>query len=330
MNQGGANQFTLPQPEGTKHHNTSGLAKSSSDAKFNHSGLSAAGSHTQSSVFKKGEYGDKLYDRQSASTLLHSISAVSFPKAHRFSSGTRETFDNGGTAVQSTLSVKSTNFSKASERKPLIHVSSTGFPGPGSYQQKSQFVQVDYDPNTKKFVALDSKGVGRTFGLAASAYKNTFTMEMDKNIQPESEIRMKPGPGQYKLSFLPGKSVTIAGRFNESSKGTGPGPIYDPNYRPVEPSRYQHISPGMGTRYDFTKATLGNPGPEYNIPSKFDKYRDPREEKWIERAKHHSQELLRKKEEKLMERLEKEHGASGLHHSSVASTNGMTYLPSYK
>lgn len=325
-----ANTFVLPHPEAARQHNKSGLAKSSSEAKFSHSGFSASGSHAQSSVFKKGEYGDKLYDRQSASTLLHSISAVSFPKAQRFAGHHHETFDNGGTAVQSTLSVKSTNFSKVSERKPLIHVSSSGFPGPGTYQAKSQFTQVDFDPKTKKFFALDPKGVGRSFGLAASAYKNTFSMDMDKNIQPESELRSKPGPGQYKLSFPAGKAVTIAARFNESFKGTGPGPIYEPNYRPVEPSRYNHISAGSGQRYDFTKATLGNPGPEYNIPSKFDKYRDPREDEWVARARQHSLELLRKKEARIAERVQAKDQLPEIQPKNKQVMVVPAALPSYK
>ena len=302
--QQGTKTFIVPAPgpiSGPHDHNVSKLSKSNSDARFNHSGLLP--SQVNSSIFNHSQltsknFGDKVYDRQSASTMLHSINSYSIPKASRFGDSRRDNFDNGGVVLKSTLSVKGTDFIKASARRPLIQVTTSQNPGPGEYPLKSDFGKVNYDQNLKKFVAdkVDSKG--RTFGIAYSHYKNAFTLGMDKNVSGEAEVKAKPGPGTYeqaKTFGKAGKACTLAPKLAHGGQSGGLGPIYNPNFKLVEQARYDYQSMGKGGRYDFTKATLGNPGPEYKLPSVFDKYKNPKTEVQMEKARQKSIELARKR-----------------------------------
>ena len=250
------------------------------------------------------------------------------PKALRFTGSSRDNYNNGRVTLKSTLDERGVNFSKISERKPMSHLEGTVGPGPGQYTLKSEFGKVEYNEKTKKFEADKIDGKGKTFGLGPEAYKNSFTMGMHKDIQAESEIKRKPGPGAYELppTFGKlGKSAKLAFKFNDKFNTLSPGPVYDPNYKLVEQSRYQAQSMGYGGRYDFTKASSGLPGPEYNIPSKFDKYKNPREEELLKKTKERSKQILAK-------RQEKQHQSIGVRHESSSHLNpspSTRYLSTY-
>ena len=278
------------------------MGKSVSQPKFNLSRM-PEGPQLSSSVLSADlhapyVYGDRMYDRQSASTLLHSINSYSMPKARRFTDGQRETFNNGGVTLKSTLDPKGRDFSHVSARKPMDHLLGNAQPGPGQYDLKSEFGKVWFDKESKKFEADKVDKKGKTFALGLEAYQNSFTLGMNKNIPAESELKSKPGPGTYELppTFGKlGKSAKLAFKLHEKFVSFSPGPVYEPNFKPVEQARYQTQSMGYGGRYDFTRATQGMPGPEYNIPSKFDKYKNPREEELIQKAKLRSKQLLEKR-----------------------------------
>ena len=300
----GMKTFAIPAPgqhDASYMPNASKISKSNSEARFNHSGM--VGSHGNSSIFNHSgvssrNFGDKVYNRQSASTLLHSINSYSMPKAARFANSRQDNFDNGGIQLKSTLESKGTNFSKCSNRKPLIKVENASNPGPGQYPVKSDFGNLVIDKSTKKLVGERVENKGKTFGISAAAYKNTFSIGMDKNVAAEIEVLSKPGPGSYALPKTFGKSgkaCTLAPKLALSGKSGGIGPIYTPNYRLVEPCRYDVHSMGKGGRYDFTKQSQGLPGPEYHLPSVFDKYRNTRMDGAIEKARLKSTELANKK-----------------------------------
>jgi hypothetical protein len=308
MNDNSNDKFTLPPPGKTsdnpEYNNKSKISKSNSEAKFNHSGVTQHGSHAQSgfynsSDFSRRNYGDKVYDKQSASTLLHSINSYSIPKASRFNDGHVDNFNNGGVTLKSTLDKRGNDFGKISARKPMSHLIGSNNPGPGAYSLPSDFGTSSFDPKTKQIIKMGDKGKGKTFGLGLEAYKNSFTLGMNKNVAAESELKSKPGPGAYELPTTfgkTGKTAIMAFRHEENFRSMGPGPIYDPNFRLVENQRFNVQSQGRGGRYDFTKQAKGVPGPEYNIPSVFDKYHNVRDDEFMAKAKEHNKQFLAAKQ----------------------------------
>ena len=88
-----------------------------------------------------------------------------------------------------------------------------------------------------------------------------------------------PGPGSYNNTPKPRKNspqFSFQSKFKELTPKKSPSPIaYSPQHFPTFRSTHKSISFGFGNRNFLTSCETDSPGPTaYNIPSKFDKYRN--------------------------------------------------------
>lgn len=216
------------------------------------------------------QFGDRLYNNQSASTLTHSITSYSIPKQDRFDKYSTVMSQGSMYNLKSTLDTRGTTVGNGSRAS----------------QSHKQLAIIASQPSPNHYIcpAAIERGIregrGKSFGLSYQYYSKACPSGITDFMSP-SETKGIPGPGAYKTDkqFGLGKpkyTVNKRGKmFNERLKTVSPGAIYELNHNLVERGRYgSGVGFGYGGRSDFSKSGPNvNPGPgNYKLPSIFDKY----------------------------------------------------------
>lgn len=212
---------------------------------------------------------------ESASSLLHSVQSISFPKAGR----------NSPRAINFDQNIFDNIYPVSDKyKKPIDFKSkrSTSF----GYGQK-QFIPLNVLKNAKENPAannynlpsiFDKLDKGKTFGLSRQCFEKTYIPGVDH--LPLGVAKELPGPGQYNI--LPtkqkNKGFSLVGKgknFNQIEKDDGPFRIYEPNMQLVEPQRYKKIRFGTSQRGNFSERKKEDgPGPgTYEYMGGFQKYK---------------------------------------------------------
>ena len=208
-----------------------------------------------------GDYGNKLYKNQSASTLHHSICSYTIPRQERWNPDNAKALNDNIYNLKTTLSTRGSGIGYGNRGKHtksyLAEISNT--PGPNHYINKSEF---NMNRNAK------------TFGLGYKHYAKCLPPGI-KNYRSLEESNKIPGPSMYfqrnkgdKLDdFAPCKPrYTIVGKgkmMSEIITEISPGAIYNTKFKLVEGMRYSSgTGLGFGKKIDVTDSPYkANPGP---------------------------------------------------------------------
>jgi hypothetical protein len=194
----------------------------------------------------------------SANALRNSHSQWSFSKAERFQ---KLRIDNSAKMLllPSTLGNKTSTFGYG-EKKPLQMIFGKDSPAPSMYRTRSQF---ELNPNK-----------GKSIGESYACYKKVHMPGLNTR---QDEI---PGPGNYDSKTTLGtnsRHFTLKSRTKPTeitSRHNPPPNTYNPAFQLTEPSKFEKITFGFGSRPNVTGRINENPGPgTYKLPSAFDKFK---------------------------------------------------------
>lgn len=199
----------------------------------------------------------------SASTFMHGIQSISFPKASRLDSLHDSSAFSNVTSPRpiSFKSKRSTSFGYGQKQclPPCILRNARELPGANAYTIPGQF---------------EALFKAKTFGVGRECFEKTYIPGMDH--LPLGMARELPGPGQYEIQRKPKMGFSIVGKgngFNRVMADEGPLRMYHPNLDLVEPGRFKKIGFGFGKRGNFTERKGEGPGPgTYEAVGIFAKY----------------------------------------------------------
>lgn len=202
-------------------------------------------------------FGNKIYDSQSASTLFHSINSYTIPKAGRFTT-------DPGNGVSSPLNLGSS-----------LSTNSISFPKKKRFGVKSHLDLLKSSPAPCDYTLPDE--------VKYKPFRNKSTKFAKGSSGRLKKLKKKPvaGPGSYKIRTIfekskgRGKSLAGKGRvFNEVDMRDVNDVFYDVSHKYTEQSRYSSVAGfSKGKRGQFLhEFDNRSPGPAYKLPSIFDRF----------------------------------------------------------